>query len=291
MRIHAYHQHMSLGFPAAVIRFTFFALTCVLGCTAAPQGARRSNVHKGLQNRAINSILSTWKKKPKYPYDVDLLPFRLERLLARTTFRTHPPKLIIDVGANAGIWTTEIRKIIPNAEFFMVEAARKHNRTLRQVEARYAFAVLGDEEKEVDFYEQKTSTGNSLFRETSLAFKTLRPSKRRMRTLDNLLVEHGLMGPYDLLKIDTQGAEILVLKGAGRTLSRTTLIVLELSIVEFNKGAPRAAEVIAFLSLCGFSPYDITELHYLPDGQLFQFDMLFARTESELLKPSVDKFF
>jgi len=199
--------------------------------------------------------------------------------------------MIIDVGANAGIWTTEIRKIIPQAQFFMVEAALRHNNTLRQVGARYAFAVLGDEEKEVEFYEQRTSTGNSLFREMSTAFKTLTPSKRRMRTLDNLLVEHGVKGPYDLLKIDTQGAEILVLKGAKRTLSQTELVVLELSVIEFNEGAPLVAEVISFLASHGFSPYDITELHYLPDGQLFQFDMMFVRTESELLQASVEKFF
>mmetsp|Transcript_25697 Transcript_25697/g.43052 ORF Transcript_25697/g.43052 Transcript_25697/m.43052 type:complete len:240 (+) Transcript_25697:358-1077(+) len=239
----------------------------------------------------MDTIFSTWKKRPKFPYDVNLLPFRLERLLAKTKFHANPPKMILDVGANAGTWTTEIRAIFPSAQFFMVEAASKHDRTLRQVGAPYAFAVLGDAEKEVDFYEQKTSTGNSLFREVSTAFAKVAPTKRRMRTLDNLLAENNVTGPYGLLKIDTQGAEILVLKGADRTLSLTKLILLELSIIEFNKGAPRAAEVVAFLAARGFAPYDITELHYLPNGQLFQFDMIFARLESVLLNPTVSKFF
>eukprot|EP00959_Pyramimonas_sp_CCMP1952_P174533 3647394-Pyramimonas_sp.AAC.1 len=224
--------------------------------------------------------MSTWKQKPRYPYDVDLLPHRLQQLCVKMKFR---PKLILDVGANEGSWTRAVRNVFPEAKFFMVEAVSKHNKTLSQVGAPYAFAVLGDEEKEVEFYQAKTSTGNSLFREASMAFRRVQPTKTRMRTLDNVLEEHGITGPVGLLKIDTQGAEMLVLKGAKNTLSQTTLIVLELSIQQFNEGAPRAAAVIGFLAEQGFEPYDITELHYLPNGQLMQFDFLFARKDSPLL--------
>ena len=82
---------------------------------------------------------------------------RLEQLRVKMKFR---PKLILDVGANEGSWTREVRSIFPEARFFMVEAVAKHNKTLSQVGVPYAFAVLGDEEKEVDFYQAKTSTGN-----------------------------------------------------------------------------------------------------------------------------------
>uniref|UniRef100_A0A7S0RJF6 Methyltransferase FkbM domain-containing protein n=1 Tax=Pyramimonas obovata TaxID=1411642 RepID=A0A7S0RJF6_9CHLO len=249
---------------------------------------RKVNNKMRRQERMVGIIMSTWKTKPRYPYDIDMLPHRLEQLSIKMRFT---PKFILDVGANEGSWTREVRNIFPRTEFFMIEAVPKHEKTLRDVGAPYAFAVLGDEEKDVQFFQAKTSTGNSLFRETSQAFRNVAPTKTRMRTLDNVLAEHNHTGPVDLLKIDTQGAEILVLKGAKRTLSKTTLIVLELSIQQFNEGAPRAATVIAFLAECGFEPYDITEMHYLPNGQLMQYDFMFARRDSPLLNTPVSKFF
>jgi FkbM family methyltransferase len=54
-----------------------------------------------------------------------------------------------------------------------------------------------------------------------------------MRRLDDVLAE--MPGrEFDLLKIDVQGAEIDVLRGAGRTLAGVEAIVIELSLLEYN---------------------------------------------------------
>eukprot|EP00611_Tribonema_gayanum_P001873 TRINITY_DN1138_c0_g1_i1.p1 TRINITY_DN1138_c0_g1~~TRINITY_DN1138_c0_g1_i1.p1 ORF type:complete len:147 (-),score=42.30 TRINITY_DN1138_c0_g1_i1:405-845(-) len=71
----------------------------------------------------------------------------------------------------------------------------------------------------------------------------------------------------------------MVLKGATRTLKRTQFLLLEASIVQYNKGAPLAAEIIAALDTYGFQVADFVEMHYY-DNIAFQVDILFVRRSS-----------
>ena len=58
-----------------------------------------------------------------------------------------------------------------------------------------------------------------------------------MHTLDGLLKDRALGAPI-LLKLDVQGAELDVLAGASRVLEATEFVVMEVSFLEYNKGAP-----------------------------------------------------
>jgi hypothetical protein len=86
-----------------------------------------------------------------------------------------------------------------------------------------------------------------------------------------------------LLKLDVQGFELEVLAGAQSTLDRTEVVVSEVSLLPYNKGAPLMHEVIAYLAEREFLPYDICGgLRRTSDMALFQTDMIFARRGSEL---------
>jgi FkbM family methyltransferase len=67
-----------------------------------------------------------------------------------------------------------------------------------------------------------------------------------VRTLDSWAGEHPLDRPT-LLKIDVQGFELDVLRGALSTLARVDEILVEASFVELYVGQPLAGEVISFL--------------------------------------------
>ena len=71
------------------------------------------------------------------------------------------------------------------------------------------------------------------------------------KTLDTIVKERNLPAP-DLIKIDVQGAEIDVLKGATETLKSVTDLILEAQVVEYNKGAPLRDEVISYVESIGF---------------------------------------
>ena len=70
-------------------------------------------------------------------------------------------------------------------------------------------------------------------------------------TLDTIVHEKGWPMP-DLIKLDVQGAEMDVLKGAGKCLSSCRDLIVELQKVEYNKGAPLREEVIAYTESIGF---------------------------------------
>jgi hypothetical protein len=58
------------------------------------------------------------------------------------------------------------------------------------------------------------------------------------------------------------------------------VIMIELSLVEYNKGAPLIATVLSELSKIGFVLYDIVEEHRHWSGGLLQIDGLFMRSGS-----------
>src|ERR1700730_7605753 len=83
------------------------------------------------------------------------------------------------------------------------------------------------------------------------------------------------------LKLDAQGGELDVLKGAPRALDRTSIVLLEASVVEYIPGTPRIADVISFMRGCRFLLVDIWDLKRI-GSMLSQVDLLFTRCRSIL---------
>jgi len=95
------------------------------------------------------------------------------------------------------------------------------------------------------------------------------------RPLDALVAEAALPGTIDLLKIDTQGAELHVLRGAAATLPRVRIIWVEVSFRAMYEGSALFAEIHDFLSASGFRFYSLHEGFRGADGELLQADALF----------------
>ena len=99
-----------------------------------------------------------------------------------------------------------------------------------------------------------------------------------MTTLDEVV--GSVITSPQLLKLDVQGYEVEVLKGATRILAHTEVALLEVSLIEYNAGSPLFAEVIACMSNAGFAAYDICGYaRRESDRALFQVDMLFVRLD------------
>ena len=77
-----------------------------------------------------------------------------------------------------------------------------------------------------------------------------------MSTLDSVVDERKMTGPI-LLKADVQGYELEALRGANQTLRKTEVILLEVSTLPYNIGAPLLAEVVAFMAERRFLVYDL----------------------------------
>jgi FkbM family methyltransferase len=170
------------------------------------------------------------------------------------------PKVIYDVGACVLHWTNEARRIWPDAEYVVFEAMDSSEFLYKEQNLKYHMGVLSEQAgKEVDFYQNDYHPGgNSYYKEneevnpdTVNYFNETHRRKLRTDTLDAVKQSKNFPSP-DLLKMDVQGAELDVLKGAVETLTSVKHIILELQVVEYNKGAPLRDAVIAYMDEQGF---------------------------------------
>ena len=161
------------------------------------------------------------------------------------------PKVIYDIGACVQHWTRKAKEVWPDAKYYLLDAAKSTEPFLKTDE--YAVAVLSDiEGKIVDFYEDSTNpSGSSYYKETNGAFTDKHKTKRMTITLNTLVEENNWLLP-DLIKLDVQGAEVDVLKGADRIMINCKDIILEAQHVNYNEGTPKFDEVKSYLESIGF---------------------------------------
>ena len=74
--------------------------------------------------------------------------------------------------------------------------------------------------------------------------------------------------------------------GAPRVLEATEFLVMEMSFLEYNKGAPDFHRTIDALADLGFLALDLFELNRDPRGWLEQADMIFVRAGSRFRRRS-----
>jgi FkbM family methyltransferase len=147
-----------------------------------------------------------------------------------------PGKVFIDVGANFGVYTLIASRLVgetgrvfafePTAQSFEV---LRQNIALNQISNVRAFQLaLAEAKGKAWLYYGWDPVGNSLGMDPLGGDKG---EEVKIETLDNLLEEYSL-DRVDAIKIDVEGAEELVLRGATRSLALHKPVI----IFEFNPG-------------------------------------------------------
>jgi len=191
------------------------------------------------------------------------------------------PKTILDIGAFEGGWTKMALAVWPDATVALIEANPEKATMLRRDPKLKGASVIesllgATDASGVTFHVM--GPGSSVFEERSHVQR--RSVKLEQRTLDAVM--QGFDAP-EFIKIDVQGYELEVLKGGPRTLDKAQAILIELSLIDINEGAPLLDEALAFMRSAGFVAYDILEIHRRPlDGAMNQIDVLFVRESSSL---------
>lgn len=191
---------------------------------------------------------------------------------------------VLDIGAYRGDFTETIVSVWPSAVVRQIEADERQSSWLQP---GAILALLGDGKKTANFYTlagDKITTGSSIFLENTGHYtpdSTLVISKE-MTTLDELDKVHNFYGRWNthgLVKIDTQGSELLILDGAQQFLAtkQPRYILLECSVQEYNLGAPKINPVVEYMYKLEYAISDIFDLTYDASGKLLQTDILFER--------------
>jgi FkbM family methyltransferase len=187
------------------------------------------------------------------------------------------PKSFIDIGAHIGDFTQIILSKNPECKCLMIEANLNCEPYLKQTNQPYIITALSSVENKIPLFIENINpigTGASLYKENTIFYEDGKYQTIDVETkkLDNLDIFPNQM--IDLIKIDTQGSEYDILIGGEKTIKRTKYILLEVSLIEYNKGAHLIEDVVNKMREYYFKIEDIIEYHY-NNNQIFQMDILF----------------
>ena len=221
---------------------------------------------------------------------VDAVLWQLEEVAySRLKSQGFQPGCVVDIGAHVGRWTRATKIIFPDTPFIMIEARDEMRPDLERTtqaycDVEYRIALLGStEDAAVTFHVQ--GSASSLYRERSDTW--MMPTSVPMTTLDKILPA-STKSPL-FLKLDVQGSELDVLRGANATLKNTEVVQLEVALLQYNDGAPTSAEVVTFMDERGFAIYDIAGF-IRPNGKdLVQIDIIFV-SKGSTLRPDRFRF-
>ena len=192
------------------------------------------------------------------------------------------PKAILDIGAHSGQFHSWSKRVWPDVGVFMIEANPLHKDTLNRLATQngdsFLISALGDEVREVTFYtrsDKPHTEGNSYYKENNFwdIPQLVQESKVTLKKLDDIF-EDGAV--FDLIKVDTQGSELDILKGGENLVSRTSAIILEVSYIEYNEGAPSKQETLDYMKQIGFKQKMSVGEHYNGE-EVLQKDLLFLK--------------
>lgn len=224
-------------------------------------------------------IPKSFIKKMKIKYNVPDMEWSIQNLY-NNGFR---PNTILDIGAYEGEWTSMCIKIFKHAKFIMFEAQEAKQIKLDELKSDqidYHIGLLGPTVTDkAKFYVNETvSSALPEAAKTNQEYVEI-----PMYTIDEVLLKKGVAN-VDFIKLDVQGFELEVLKGASKTLETAEVVLMEVSLIEINKGAPLINEVMQFMSSRDFQCYDICSMVRRPlDKALWQTDLIFVKNNSQLI--------
>jgi len=186
--------------------------------------------------------------------------------------RAIPFGTILDVGAQHG--TLELRDAFPDYRHVLFEpvgSCRPHiERNYATVAHEIVTAAVSDEDGETEIVTATVTSGTDVSHAWMAG-----PHERGkghpvvpMITLDSYTAAKSHATPY-FLKIDVDGYELYVLRGAARTLADTSVVMIEATVTTI-------AERIDVLQNAGFQVFDFVEPCYY-DGSLWQVDVILLR--------------
>ena len=176
---------------------------------------------------------------------------------------------VIDIGAALGDYSKAVHFIYPDAKIYAFEPVPQSFAVLKTVANKinnlqcFNFA-LSDNEGETEFHLNEFSFSSSLLKMTD-THKDIFPFAKNNKiikintiTLDDFCKNEKIVPENEngiLLKIDVQGLELKVLKGATNFLKEIDVIQLEVSFLNFYEEQASIEDIIIFLKSFSFNAF------------------------------------
>ena len=169
--------------------------------------------------------------------------------------------VFLDIGANIGLFSTYVAKLLPKTQCFAFEPNPLLAQCLRKTVEKSPFpqihvqeVCLSDKVGSVDLYLHKRNSGGHSMIDSSidLVERDL-PLSVQSTTLDRWM-QQAPISKVDAIKMDVQGAELLVLQGAKDTILKSRpLLLIEIEnenlLKEINAGSKWMADLFENFSI------------------------------------------
>jgi FkbM family methyltransferase len=233
----------------------------------------------------INRILKYWTAASKPAFwpalSRGVMP-TVEHIGALSSLR---PRTVVDVGANKGQFSLVAHYLFPDAKIHAFEPLESERRIYQSVVSgavQVHSVALGAEKGTADFFIASRADSSSLLspgKGQAAAYGVGLSSRTTVSVdkLENVINAAELAAPV-LLKLDVQGAELQVLRGAVALLPQVDAIYCEVSFVELYERQPKASAIVSFLDRHGFALSGVFNLSVTKRFGPTQADFLFYRS-------------
>lgn len=217
----------------------------------------------------------------------------IEPQVVKEVLRLTGVKAVLDVGANAGQWGDLLFdtgfdgnlvsfEAIPSVHSTLVAHAKNGGRSWQVAPC----SALGSARGAVEFNISGNTLSSSVLPmlrehtdsapESAYVAKKMVPLERLDELAPRFLPPEGNL----MIKIDTQGYELQVLRGASGLLHRTVAIQVEMSLIALYEGAPTLLEMISYMQSNGYQLYNIVPVFKdKRTGRMLQVDGFFVRSD------------
>lgn len=195
---------------------------------------------------------------------------------------------VIDIGAAEGVIAMKFSQAFPEAAIFAFEPIKNTFKVLQQNTGSNTKVIainkaLGNSHEEKIIHIAQRITSSSIFDiekdiKNKFFAEQLHYETDEIITISRLDDEISSEIFVNIIKIDVQGYELEVLRGAEQTLKRTSLVVLEMQNHNLYNNAPKYYELDEHLRNSGFELYDIIP-SLREDHKLYEWDSIYINNE------------
>ncbi len=198
------------------------------------------------------------------------------------------PKVIFDVGASNGTWSYNVSQVYPDANYYLFEPLVEHFEDYKSLMDKFLSkhpnftlnqCALGEKTCEIQMNAFSNKFGSTAL-EISYDSPDIVQVPVKMWSLDDAIKDLSLPIPQ-VIKMDTQGCELSILKGAKNTIAQVDVLLLESWLYRgYGENTPLFNELIEWLLPYNFRLWDIIGSFRDPDGVLGSIDCVFINVQS-----------
>jgi FkbM family methyltransferase len=195
---------------------------------------------------------------------------------------------IVDVGGSEGLTATMFAGNLKNNKVYVFEPIKQNYLKILEKSKRFSNIVpvnkaLGNESGKTTINIASRVSSSSIFSlnsnpESEIFSEILKKVSAEEIIISRLESEIPSDEKISILKIDVQGYELEVLKGAGNRISETAFVILEMNNHEGYKGSPKYFELDAYLRNAGLILIDIFPSTH-DNSKLVEWDAIYGNSK------------